>query len=870
MSKKKQTGKKGLNSTTNNATGKQQNPLKKYYYLLGLIAFFLFANSIGNEYNLDDNLVTRGNQITAKGLSAIKEIFTSNYYSDEMGYAFGYRPMVHLSFAIEHQFFGEKPGVGHFFNVILFALIVVLFFKLMLKWVGEKSVLFAGIVALLFAVHPIHTEVVDSLKNRDELLAFLFVIWAALSMHKFLESGKWRSLLAVLILFTLAMLSKKSAYPMAIVLPTALIILKEISIKQIVLIGIAFILPAAIFGSELNPTRLVIMLFVPTLMLSTVYFAKHVFLVDNPVDQEKVNFKKMSYPLIACVAVILAAVMFSNPIILFLTLPLFFWMFTIEFNFSLVVLLVAVLSIDMFWLENRELQFIALLLGYGFAFYHFIKHRKLNWLWVSVAAICLAYFFYQTNLFSSVVNVLWISAFVGLIYIRSWLGFVVGIIALMGIYYFKTELHISALSMIVVGGFWFIYKMTTAKLWIHLIAPMTLGIAISFIALEKHTISSASIEKSRTEIAPSKKKFVKNDNILKEGRELVYVENTLTAPHSREERIGTGFATMGEYLRLMAFPYELSFYYGFARTNTVSVKNAWIWLVILIHVAMLILAVFQLRRNPIISIGIMWYLLAILLFSNWVELVAGMVGERLAFTASAGFCIMVTGILFWLKPNINFRKPGFVEIGVICALILFSGRTFVRNMDWKNTLTLMGNDIEHLQNSSQANNMYAMNLMAETNLNKQLSQQEILEMRKLAIQHFEKSVNIYPDYFNVYIDMARVCLMTGDYESGVESINKAIKIDPENQYSYYFSLSLLEKTGDYKTYLQHAKKLFKLNENEETYGGLARGYFLLQDYMKSKEILLDGIKKYPNNEGLKYNLALVEQTIDKQSSTEDD
>jgi tetratricopeptide (TPR) repeat protein len=157
--------------------------------------------------------------------------------------------------------------------------------------------------------------------------------------------------------------------------------------------------------------------------------------------------------------------------------------------------------------------------------------------------------------------------------------------------------------------------------------------------------------------------------------------------------------------------------------------------------------------------------------------------------------------------------------------------------------------------------MYAMNLMAETNLNKSLTQQEVQEMRKLAIVHFEKAVNIYPDYYNVYIDMARATLMTGDYQRGIDAIDKAIAIDPENQYSYYFSLSLLERTGDFETYLKHAEKLFELNENEESYGGLARGYFQLKDYKKSKEILLEGLKLYPDNEGLKYNLNFVEQSM---------
>jgi tetratricopeptide (TPR) repeat protein len=150
---------------------------------------------------------------------------------------------------------------------------------------------------------------------------------------------------------------------------------------------------------------------------------------------------------------------------------------------------------------------------------------------------------------------------------------------------------------------------------------------------------------------------------------------------------------------------------------------------------------------------------------------------------------------------------------------------------------------------------------SETNINKTITQQEILEMRKLAVYHFREAVRIYPDYFNVYIDMARVALMTGEYQVGLDAVEKAIELDPENQYSYYFSLSLLEKTGDYEKYLKHAQILFDLAENQESYGGLSRGYFLLKEYQKSKDVLLDGLSKYPDNEGLKYNLKFVEETM---------
>jgi hypothetical protein len=126
--KSNQSRAKEVPASTSPAIGKDKNFQRRYLLFFGILVFFLFANTLGHGYNMDDAMVTRNHPLTSKGLSAIGEIFTSPYYSDAMGYAYGYRPMVHLSFALEHDIFGETPGAGHFINVILFALSVILFF----------------------------------------------------------------------------------------------------------------------------------------------------------------------------------------------------------------------------------------------------------------------------------------------------------------------------------------------------------------------------------------------------------------------------------------------------------------------------------------------------------------------------------------------------------------------------------------------------------------------------------------------------------------------------------------------------------------------------------------------------------------------
>lgn len=839
---------------------KEEKSLKKYYYLIGLFTFFIFANTIGNGYNMDDGIVTNGHKLTSQGLSAIGEIFTSNYYSDNMGYAFGYRPMVHLSFAIEHELFGEKPGAGHFINVILFAISVVLFFKLLIKWMGEKNLLFAGIVALFFAIHPIHTEVVASLKNRDELLAFLFVIWSGLSAFKFLEKDRWLLLISISVIFSLAMLSKKSIYPMAIVLPAAMMILKEATLKQFLLLGLSFIIPAAIIGSELQIARAVLMIFLPIISLTLLYLVKYKFisLPENLLKQSLYRLKPLILPAIVIITLVFVSILFSSFIILFVTIPFLFWLFKVNFEFGIGFLFFLLLGIDLIWLYEVDLKILTLILGFGYSFFSSIQARKISIYDGSIGIISLGFYILYSHklidfgiLFSLILFIILLQKKLILTVIFSAFIFITLIIF--------DIISVYPILLLLISTFYLLNKKTKNNFWVKYTAVFAFSITLVLIGYERLWLDSNG--HSGEIYHQSQEQYIKNENILKEGRKLEFVENTLVLPHSKEEKIGTGFATLGEYFRLMIFPYELSFYYGYAKTDTYNLKTIWIWIIILIHLGMIFLAIFHLKKKPIISIGVFWYLLCILLFSNWVELVAGMVGERLVFTASAGFCIFIVGIIFWIKPDLNFKKPGIVGISLIFILVLFTGRTIVRNTDWKDTLTLMGNDINHLNNSSQANNIYAMHLMAESTNNRSLTVSQIQEMQEKAIEHFNQAIEIWPNYFNVYIDKARALMVMGNFQPAIKSLEKAIEIDPKNEYSYYIIVDAFDKVGDGESYLKYGKILFDFRKNEQTYGVLARGYYLTNNKEKSKEILLEALQKYPNSEPLKYNLNLVNQEL---------
>lgn len=221
--------------------------IKTYFNRERLLIIFVVAvfygNTLKNGYSLDDSLVTEAKNITTKGISAIPKILTSNYVESSEEFKFDYRPMVKVSFAIEHELFGVKASVSHFFNLVFYTIGLFLLYSCLLLLFDTKHAFASLCVVLLFAIMPIHTEVVASLKNRDILLTFIFCLLALKQFILFQSSEfkKIKHLLFSLVFYYCAYLSKLDALPFAAIIPVISLIKNPKQYKWIVLFFISLI-----------------------------------------------------------------------------------------------------------------------------------------------------------------------------------------------------------------------------------------------------------------------------------------------------------------------------------------------------------------------------------------------------------------------------------------------------------------------------------------------------------------------------------------------------------------------------------------------------------------------------------------------------
>lgn len=227
------------------------------YILLFIIPFILYGTSITYEYVLDDKIVLSENTFVKQGLDGIGDIFTTESFTGYLGsqqdlvVGARYRPLSIAMFALEYEIFGLNSKVNHFLNILLYAFTGMLFFHILRNlWVDKGNRWFMAvpfIAALLFLLHPLHTEVVANIKSRDEILTLLFSLLALHFTYKFAVNSKRINLFFGGGLFFLALLAKENAITFLAVIPLTLFVFRKLSLRKILTTSIPLILATAVF-----------------------------------------------------------------------------------------------------------------------------------------------------------------------------------------------------------------------------------------------------------------------------------------------------------------------------------------------------------------------------------------------------------------------------------------------------------------------------------------------------------------------------------------------------------------------------------------------------------------------------------------------
>jgi tetratricopeptide (TPR) repeat protein len=574
------------------------------YFVLFFFVFaaILYGNTVLNKWAVDDNFVTGPqNELVKKGFKAIPEIFSSFYVVTKGNVGTqqsDYRPVVKMTYAIEYGLWGgQKAGRSHIINVLLYFWISTLLFFILRRLLKDYNILFPFLITLLFMVHPVHTEVVASLKNRDELLSFLCGLGGLHFFLRYAERKKNIYIFAALLVFVIGYLSKSSILPFILLYPLVLYFFTDLKMKNFAWIFFGVLIAGL-------ATQVIPRLFLPK--------AIHVnSFIENPLFMEK-------------------------------------------------------------------------------------------------------------------------------------------------------------------------------GLWI---------------------------------------------------------------------RLGTGLLTLLFYLRILIFPHPLLYYYGYDMIPITDLGNILVLLSFGIYLGLFIYAVRKFREKHILSFAILWYLIALAIYSNIITPMVGIVAERFVFNASLGFIIALVYFLFKIfrtEPmslTIEFNERAKIIVIVFLLLIPCTVLTITRNRDWRNLRDLYTADIKHQDKSVKANIEFAELLTGMEYRDPNYQQYGAVneELQHVIVSRFRTALKMYPNDYATLNDLGAAYInFTKKPDSGMFFLKKAITLRPDLQSAYVNMAMAYRKKNQLDSAIINYQKVLQINPGAlSAVFKMADLYFEKGEVGNAIKINEDIIKAYP-------------------------
>jgi len=361
------------------------------------------------------------------------------------------------------------------------------------------------------------------------------------------------------------------------------------------------------------------------------------------------------------------------------------------------------------------------------------------------------------------------------------------------------------------------------------------------------------------------------------------INNSLLAATDFISRETTAIFILLQYIRLLIFPHPLSYDYSYNQVPNINLSDPLGIAAILIHFALFVYAILNLRKHTIISFGILFYLITIAPVSNIFLMIGSNKAERFLFIPSLGFCIVLTFLLMKiLKADTIKNKarnltqffsdvPSFWMV-ILIIISLYSIKTFSRSKDWKDSLTLFSHDVEVADNSVRAHYNYGSSLLVDIYPKEKNKEEQNKLLDKIIVEN-SKAISIVNNfegaYFNLgvayddkddyktamkyfettlklsknpdaklYDDLGKTYERTAQYSKALSCLDSALKYDSGFFEAYNDKANVLAETGNYKAAIPLFLKTIELNPDYWiAYRNLGITYQYIGDSINSKVYL---------------------------------
>jgi protein O-mannosyl-transferase len=178
--------------------------------LIVLAAVLPFLPTLAFGYVLDDTYSIRGNVTLRSGWDSLWRVWAEQFGGNRGPFVGLYRPVTMTLFAFLFNAGGRWPLWFHLLAIAIHAAASVVVLRLLLRAVPRTP---AFLLALWFAVHPVHVEAVANVTSSTEILVALWTCGLAAQLWRIANAGRqatWRDSAIAGTLYLGAAFSKES------------------------------------------------------------------------------------------------------------------------------------------------------------------------------------------------------------------------------------------------------------------------------------------------------------------------------------------------------------------------------------------------------------------------------------------------------------------------------------------------------------------------------------------------------------------------------------------------------------------------------------------------------------------------------------
>jgi Tfp pilus assembly protein PilF len=268
---------------------------------------------------------------------------------------------------------------------------------------------------------------------------------------------------------------------------------------------------------------------------------------------------------------------------------------------------------------------------------------------------------------------------------------------------------------------------------------------------------------------------------VRQDYETTVIENSLYGAGSVAEKYATVFSILLNNWKLLVWPHPLSWDYSFNEIPLVGWTSPRTLLSVSLYTAAVVSSVVLMRRRPVFSWGMIFFLILLLPTSNLFFLNGTTYAERFLFLPSAGIMIAAASWLTVAGGKVKSVNNFKLLLPVLILIVIGGSVSASRCTDWASNLSLFESGVRNAPNSSRTQMALATEYMNRAQKSAVLQEQQELVIKSK--QCFRKALEIFPENATAAYKLGLIEAMTGDTAAAVSLYRRAILHKPDDVFS---------------------------------------------------------------------------------------